>query len=305
MSLIEEAAKRLEHLRSAGVGVPQGQLEAANGSAEHNLLELRASNAKSITGKNPAVTGANQSSRRVELSLTQLAASGFVTPDTPRSQIADEFRVIKRPLIANASGSGAAPVRNGNLIMITSSIPGEGKTFSAINLAMSIAMELDKSVLLVDADVARPALPKLFGLPSSRGLLDVLQDKSIDLSQVLLRTNVEKLSVLLSGTPHERATELLASNAMAALLADMTSRYSDRIIIFDSPPLLVTTEARVLATLMGQIVFVVKAETTLQSQVKDALASIESCPVKMMMLNQISTEAQGAYSYGYGYGYGA
>ena len=122
-------------------------------------------------------------------------------------------------------------------------------------------------------------MPGMLGLPATRGLLDVLVDDAVDLSQVMLKTNVEKLSVLLSGTKHPRATELLASGSMNELLEDLASRYSDRIIVFDSPPLLVTTEARVLATHMGQVVVVVEAEKTPHAAVKQALASIEACPV--------------------------
>ena len=151
--------------------------------------------------------------------------------------------MIKRPLIDNAMGKGATQIENGNLIMITSALPGEGKTYTATNLAMSIAMELDNTVMLVDADVARPNLLKRLGVPPARGLMDVLVDESIELSQVLLRTNVEKLTILPSGTPHPRATELLASDAMINLLADMANRYSYRIIIFDSPPALAASPA--------------------------------------------------------------
>ena len=229
---------------------------------------------------------------------------GFVTPAAPRSLAADEFRVIKRPLLDNASGKSAAPVANGNLIMVTSAMPGEGKSFTAINLAMSMAMELDYRVLLVDADVAKPSLMKTLGLPPSPGLLDLLQDQRTDMADVMLRTNVDKLTLLPSGTPHPRATELLASDAMTALVEEMGRRYPDRVIIFDSPPLLLTTESRVLATHMGQIVMVVQAEKTLQSQVRHALTTIEACPVKMLVLNQARGGDQAAYGYGYGYGYG-
>jgi exopolysaccharide/PEP-CTERM locus tyrosine autokinase len=182
-------------------------------------------------------------------------------------------------------------------------VPGEGKSFSSVNLAMSIAMEMDRTVLLVDADVARPSLPRTLDIPHTPGLMDVL-DKSADLNQVLLRTNVEKLTFLSSGSMHTRAAEMLASDAMTELLHDLATRYQDRIIIFDSPPLLVTTEARVLASHLGQIVFIVDAEGTLQSDVKKALATIEACPVKMMVLNKARTTGQGAHGYGYGYGYG-
>ena len=243
-------------------------------------------------------------SAETTLNLDAISASGLLVPNAARSQLADEFRVIKRPLIANAMGRSNTPISNGNLIMVTSALPGEGKSFTAINLAISIAMELDNTVMLVDADVARPSVLNMLGLPPSKGLLDVLQDNSLDISGVLLRTNIEKLSILPSGTPHPRATELLASDIMIRLLDDMASRYNDRIIIFDSPPLLLTTEARVLATHMGQVVMVVNAENTLQAAVKQAITTIQSCPVKVMVLNQIRTEKMDGYGYGYGYGYG-
>jgi protein-tyrosine kinase len=207
-------------------------------------------------------------------------------------------------LLRNVAGKGVAPVKHGNLIRITSAVPGEGKSFTAANLAMSIAMELDHTVLLVDADVARPSLPSIFDLPPSKGLLDVLIEPDLDMSQVMLRTNIEKLSILPSGLRHQRATELLASDAMARLLEDLATRYSDRVIIFDSPPLLVTTEARALASHMGQVVLVVRAERTSQAEVRHALSLIDLAPVKMLMLNQAADPSANGHGYGYGYGYG-
>ena len=309
MSVIEKAAKRLEELRRAGIEVPSETEESAASSLFQSTTDAAVALATSRVLQNPNANGASVISKVPSsaatffgMDLAKLAKDGFVTPDMPRSRIADEFRIVKRPLIANASAKRAQPLKNANLIMVTSAVPGEGKTFSAVNLAMSIATELDQTVLLVDADVARPSLPRVLGLPSAgKGLLDALQSKSFDLGRALIRTNVEKLTILPSGTPHANATELLASDAMVKLLDEMANRYSDRIIIFDSPPLLVTTEARVLATLMGQILFVVRAESTLQSDVKRALGTIEACPVKLVLFNQARTVAQGAYGYGYGY----
>ena len=308
MSVIEQAAKRLEELRRAGIEIPDGSEQRTNRSQSHNTGDAAVLQATPRAGGTIANVGTSAFSRTpgsaptyVELDLVKLARDGFVTPDSPRSRVADEFRIVKRPLIANASGKRATPIKNGNLIMVTSAVPGEGKTFSAINLAMSLAMEMDQTVLLVDADVARPSLPRVLGLPPGKGLLDALQSKSADLSGSLIQTNIEKLTILTSGTQYPNATELLASDAMVKLLGEMAARDPGRIVIFDSPPLLVTTESRVLATYMGQIVFVVQAETTLQSDVKRALATIEACPVKMILLNQARTVAQGAYGYGYSY----
>lgn len=290
-SLIEQAAQRLEQLRQAGADMPATPPAASAVDAVKRRPAIEAQ---------PAPL-----SRRVEIDLEALSAAGIVSPNAPRSLIADQFRVIKRPLISNAMGKGASVVVNGNLIMITSALPGEGKSFTAINLAMSIATELDNTVMLVDADVARPSVMKVLGLDDGPGLLDLVLDESKDMSSMLLKTNIDKLTILPSGTPHARATELLASDAMIRLLDDMAKRYADRIIIFDSPPLLLATEARVLATHMGQVVVVVHAERTLQSEVRQALATIEACPVKLMLLNQARALSRwGYYGYGYGYGYG-
>lgn len=114
----------------------------------------------------------------VQLPFDLLRSLGMVTPDEPRSIIAEENRIIKRPLLMNIAGQGAAKVANPNLIMVTSAQPAEGKTFSAINLAISIAMEQDKTVLFVDADVARAAAAALLGIPDDcPGLIDLLMDK--------------------------------------------------------------------------------------------------------------------------------
>lgn len=291
-SLIEKAALRLEQLRQAGADMPAPAApEVPAPAATVVKPSLTRETVKTV-------------SKTVRMDLASLKEEGFVTPNAPRAAIADQYRVIKRPLIANATGKGASVVPHGNRIMVTSAMPGEGKSFTAINLAMSIAMELDYTVLLVDADVSRPSIMKTLGLPPGPGLLDLLTNDKIEMSDTLLRTNVDKLSLLPSGTPHPRATELLASDAMTDLIEEMGHRYPDRIIIFDSPPLLLTTESRVLATHMGQIVLVVQAEKTLQSQVKHALTTIASCPIKLMLLNQVHGGDQDAHGYGYGYGYG-
>jgi protein-tyrosine kinase len=311
-SLIEQAARRLAQIRDAGIDIPgespaeaRASVASAPADAPQHLepsaaVAVEAAAAKAAVAA-PAVEPVT--SRRVELDLPQLAAAGIVTPNAPRSNIADQYRVIKRPLILNAVGKGAVPLNHGNLIMVTSALSGEGKSYTSINLAMSIAAELDHTVMLVDADVARPSILRMLGLPPGPGLLDLLEGRA-EMSQVLQRTNIDKLTLLPSGTPHPRATELLASEAMRQLLDDIATRYHDRIVIFDSPPLLLTTESRVLASHMGQIVVVVNAGKTLQADVQHALSTIESCPVRLMLLNKAQSAADGAYGYSYGYGYG-
>jgi protein-tyrosine kinase len=313
MSLIEQAAKRLEELRRAGAeigGDPLVDASRETATPEAVVRSLDAHSAAHFAAAGRAsrpddYAHARQSSsfaahdaavRRVDLDLARLNAQGFITLESAKSQIADEFRVLKRPLIRNALGK--ARVRNGNLLMVTSALPGEGKTFTSVNLALSIAMEIDSTVLLVDGDVAHPSIPGLLGVPHGPGLLDILTRDDVSFSDAMLRTNVDKLAVLPAGSRHRRSTELLASEQMANLLRELASRYADRVIIFDSPPLLATTEARVLATHMGQIVMVVAADATSQHAVSQALATIESCDVVMMALNKARRTDVGAY-YGY------
>ena len=301
-TLIEQATMRLQQLRQAGVIIDDSAFapHAAAQDKPVSTPEVFATiETIPTTPPKPSV-----SSKYVELDFELLERIGIVTPRAPRSRIADQYRVVKRPLIRNAMGKGSAAITHGNLIMVTSALAGEGKSFTSLNLAISIAAELDNTVMLVDADVARPSILPMLGLPASRGLLDVLED-SAELSSVLLRTNIDKLTILPSGTAQARATELLASDAMRNLLNDIATRYSDRIVIFDSPPLLLTTEARVLASHMGQVVIVVQAGKTLQSDVQSALAAIDSCPIRLMLLTQAQTSSHGGYGYGYGgYGYG-
>ena len=251
----------------------------------------------------PAPVGdVRKSSRTITLDIAKLREQNMITPDGARSPITEGFRRIKRHVLANLAnpGTGAAA----NLLMVTSPLAGEGKTFCTINLAVSIAMEIDRRVLLVDADVAKPSVPRVLGIEAERGLMDVVLDRNIDLADVLLRTNIDGLSLLPAGTQHQHATEMLASEAMRTLLKEMAERYHDRIIIFDSPPLLAASEAAVLATRMGQIVVVVEAGKTTETELKDALSRIESCNLAGLLLNKGGAPGSGYYG-GYGYGYGA
>lgn len=233
-----------------------------------------------------------------EIDLARLRALCMVTQDGGRTTVAEDFRIIKRPLLRNVRATGNDAIRHGNLIIVTSALPGEGKTYCAVNLAMSIAMEMDITVLLVDADVARPSVLKVLGLGAEPGLMDILLNDALELSDVILKTNIATLSILPAGRNNTHATELLASRAMSDLLNDIASRYADRIVIFDSPPLLITTEANVLASQMGQVVMVVEAETTTQHAVKDALRQIEGCAHINLIYNKTKAFPGGGY-YGY------
>lgn len=239
-----------------------------------------------------------RASNTVKISLAQLHRQRMVTPDGERTPIAESFRRVKRQILANVASPrpGAPP----NLVLVTSALTGEGKTFCAINLAISIALEMDHTVLLVDADMAKPGIPQALGLKLEEGLMDVLLDRRIELSQVLWTTDIGKLTILPAGTVHQRATELLASEAMRVLLLEMAERYQDRVIIFDSPPLLAASEAGAMASHMGQIVMVVEAGRTSEAALKAALGRIDSRKVTGLLLNKAQDPGPG-YAYG-GYG---
>ena len=298
-TLIEQAMQRLERLRGAGVSLPV--------AAPQERRPSRSSEPRAEVRSMPPPAGptaASRSSKVVALSAEAMALARVFPPGAGPAAQASQFRVMKRPLIKNVADLRQTGQLRSNLIMVTSALAGEGKSFTAANLAMSMTTELDYNVLLVDADIARPSLARMLGFEPKEGLLDVLENKAA-LPDVLLATNIEKLSLLPSGTPRPRATELLASDKMSELVEEMASRYPDRIIIFDSPPLLLTTEASVLASQMGQIVVVVKADGTPQAAVQRALASIASHPVKMMVLNQVHAKMMQGPGYGYGYSYGS
>ena len=289
MNLIEEAAKRLRQLEAAGVArsshAPQDGAQPRLVPAEPGKRTLDARPA-------PART----------LDLARLQASGLITPALRHSKLLQEFRLIKRPLIKHALGRSATQAPNRNLIMVTSAMPGEGKSFVAVNLAMSLAMEVDCRVLLVDADVLAPSIPEVLRIEPAKGLMDVLTGAGTPLRETLLSTNVERLSLLLAGTPHSNAAEFLASDSMTRLLAELSSRYPDRIVVFDSPPLLATTESRALATHMGQVIVTVEAQRTTQGALESALSTVESCPVVYTLLNKTPESKAGSYHGAYAYG---
>jgi len=240
----------------------------------------------------------------VKLPFERMRELSLLTPDASRSHLAEEYRAIKRPLLRNIDGKGAETVANANLIMVTSAMPGEGKTYTAINLAMSIAMEKDRTVLLVDGDVAKPSVASRLGIETGQGLIDVLaSDRQLDVAEVMLRTNLPNVRFLPAGRSHDRATELLASEDMAALMAEFSTRYRDRVVIFDSPPLLLTSESSVLASMMGQVVLIVAAQQTPQYLVKDAIARLGEEQIVGLVLNKFRPSLGNRYGAGYGYGY--
>lgn len=300
MSIIENALKKAEKQglvvdndKAAladdleGRQKPQNEAEKitiAQNKSDHSVDEL-----KTIAEK------------QVVINWGKLAEEGFVDNNNTKSQLAEEFRVIKRPLVNNAQGAKDNGIGRSNLILICSSLPGEGKTFVSINLALSIANERDKSVLLIDADVEKPSISKQLGIKQSPGLIEYLEDDKITFSDILLKTDLSNLSVIPAGKRHKYSTELLSSQRMYLFAEEVSKRYKDRIIIFDSPPLLVATQAQILAELVGQVVLVIAAEITPQSVVAESVSKLANCDVVMTLLNKTRKEID---IYGHNYSYG-
>lgn len=230
------------------------------------------------------------------LDFQKLEENGFITPNNTHARISEEFRLIKRSILRRYNEADGP---NANIIMVTSALSGEGKTFTAINLAMSIAFERDFRVLLVDADVRKADMLTQLGIKPGRGLVDVLVDETLDLSDVMIRTDLDGLTVLPSGKSHNLSTELLASKGMADLIDEISRRYADRIVVFDTPPVLLTSEAAALTQHVGQTVFVVKAEHTSRETVKEALEVLKPARNVALVLNAVHPQlGQTKFAYG-------
>jgi exopolysaccharide/PEP-CTERM locus tyrosine autokinase len=311
MSFVERALKKLQESRAASPGLglqqPRGAVNA-DMQAGHAFAYDRSP----APGRVPpvlntpvaAVPARVVPTKRLEVDRAALRAAGLLPPEHQERQIAGDYRQIKRPLIATATGRGAPQVPNGNVIMVASALPGEGKTFTSVNLAMSIARERDVQVVLVDADVAKPHISRTLGIDGEKGLLDLLSDEALDVETLLFSTDVQGLSILPAGLQSDTATELLASTRMEQLLATMSANDPRRIIVLDSPPLLLTSEARVLSAAAGQVVVVVRAGYTAQQAVLDAIGYLGDHGSISLILNQ----SQGTASEGYYHGqvpYGA
>lgn len=231
----------------------------------------------------------------------RLHARGFLMPTDCPDRKSEEYQHIKRRILGNMVSGVIETRAPSNLVMITSSLPGEGKTFTSLNLAVSIAMEMDRTVLLVDTDIIKSDITRLFGIQGRPGLFDVLSRMDLDVGSVLVRTNIPKLVLLPAGTIQEKITEKLASEAMHRLAVELANRYHDRVIIFDCPPVLATTGAVALARFVGQTVLVVEAGKTTQETLKHALEALEHVNVTGLVLNKSKQSPSTSKYYGYGY----
>ena len=314
MDLIEKAAKRLEKEKQQTTALEKAVPEKiAEKTEAHNSEQFfddfgdlgtppAQSNQQRQVPNVEFIEDSPEASRHIDISLEVLKERGMVTPDQARTQISEEFRHIKRPLLRNVDRRGTDSNEKSNLIMVTSGRPNEGKTFSAINLALSCAAEQDRTVLLVDADVVKPSVGEFFDIPGTDGLVDYLV-KEEELSELICQTSIPNLKILPAGNPHNLSTELFGSEKMRDLMNSLSQKYSDRVVIFDSPPLLATSEASVLASLMGQIVVVVEAEKTTKSEIQESLSQVagnDDIAIGFVLNKARHVRSRGYYGY-YGY----
>ena len=233
--------------------------------------------------------------RRIVIDETALRRGGYLPEEGLERRFADHYRRIKRPLIEKAASGGA----EARLIMVSSALPGDGKTFTSINLALSMARERDVSVLLIDADAPKSRISEVFGLRGEPGLVDALADESLDVESLIVGTNVRGLAILPAGRFVEHATELLASARMEQIAARLAARHPLRLSLFDSAPLLVSSEARVLLRIAGQVVLVVRVDVTPRQAALNAAGHVDKTKLRGIILNHVPFKNGGGY-YGYG-----
>jgi len=233
-----------------------------------------------------------------------LAEKGMLVPGAPIGALAEEFRLVKRQLLLNARTiASATPESRSRTMLVGSGKPGEGKTWCAINLAISLAAERDTEVLLIDADFAKPDVMASLGLEEATGMLDILSDHSLDPEAFVLKTDVPQLSLLPAGARSHADTELLASARTAQVLDRLLAADPRRIIVFDSPPALAASPASVLALLVAQVMLVVRADRTTENDVREAVALLDGCEHISLVLNATSYEPHhGRFGSYYGQG---
>ena len=290
MSLVELALKKMQAAARSSAQAPDARRSPPPiGQLETRVAAPDAANAVS----------AHRTDKIITVDRRALRAAGLLPPEHQEQELADQYRHIKRPLISAIFGRGAQKLDKGQLIMMASAMPGEGKTFSAINLALSMTLEKDFSVLLIDADVAKPHISRTFGVESEPGLLDVLREKGTPLSSVILPTDVPKFSIMPAGHRSSTAAEMLASDRMEEVIKDLAAADASRIVLIDSAPLLLASEPRVLAHWVGQVVMVVRAGFTPHQAVLDAIGHLGDNKAISLLLNQSNSATPMYYGYGY------
>ena len=276
MSIVEKAIEKLKALQPDSPLSPQAQA----------AVPRPVSTIERAQEKAQTVDRAAETAPAWHVDHMALKRAGLLAVDaTANDRLADELRRIKRPLIRNAIGESAEVTVHPGRIMVTSALPGEGKTFTAMNLALSLARELDFEVLLVDGDIPKAHITRVLGLEKHAGLMDVLADERLQPDEIIVRTDIPNLMVVPVGERHRLTAELFGSLRMDYVLEELGGRNRRRLVVFDSSPLLATSEAAVLASHMGQVVMVVAAGRTAQHLVNSALQRLDNAQYVGLILN--------------------
>jgi receptor protein-tyrosine kinase len=293
MGIIERALEKRAQQNSGKVSYTD------NERAAETLLPPEIKSAMPVDGGKSNSNHNAPRENEIEIDIKRLSEKGMLVPDQARSQLKEEYRVIKRRILHTAFNQAGPMAENANLVMITSANPSEGKSFNAINLAMSIAHEQDRTVLLVDADVVKPSLTRTLGIQPKLGLVDYLLGNVEDIGDVICNTNIPGLKMIQAGRAHHLTSELLASDRMRALMSELASRYPDRLVLLDSPPLLGVTESHVLAQLTGQTVLVVAYGHTLKEDVQACIPLLNPDSAVGLLINRSQQRNKNKYGYGY------
>ncbi|WP_267386207.1 AAA family ATPase [Sphingomonas sp. GC_Shp_3] len=293
-SLIERAAKVYDFNAELRARNPLPPVDDAPAPVPLKVVEPVVAETPVFTP--PAVRGAV-----AVIDRAMLAAKGLLVPDAPVGALAEEFRLVKRQLMVTARSLRAADADKSRTILVCSAKPNDGKTYCAVNLAISMAAEREVEVILVDADFAKPDVMARLGIAESMGLLDALADPAVDIEDCVVRTDIAQLSVLPAGTKSHNDTELLGSARTAKLIARLLAADPRRVLIFDSPPVLAASPAAVLAHHVGQTVMVVRADRTVESDLREAVALLDGCEEIQLLLNAVSY-APGGRRFGSYYG---
>jgi exopolysaccharide/PEP-CTERM locus tyrosine autokinase len=308
MSIVERALKKAQaQAQQPGTQSPSGEASAA---AEELAESAGAAAVPEYVPDGYVVTEEFRAGepvhaqRSIVLEIPRLKAEGMLAEGDDELRTTDEFRRLKWPILGAALGRGAPRTADNNLVLVTSSIPAEGKTFTSFNLALAIARERDTPVILVDSDVPNPRLTSLLGLSNAPGLTDLVADGRMRVEQVLCRTDLEGLYVLPAGRPDANSPELFASQRMDEVMRSLVLMVTDGVVVIDSPPVLATNEAQVLSRYVGQVLMVVRADFTEQRAVEEALALLDRSKPINCVLNAIDRSVMSMY-YGDSYpGYG-
>ena len=302
--------KALQKLRSSEVPIPPGRHRHSGGEArsgtdrevppESALGRLNSRRDEYLTEETSIREKLPEP--EISISLEMLSDQGYQPNREDLELVAQQFRRIKRPILQVAFRAGSAAGENANVIMIASALPKTGKTFCSFSLAVSIARERDVGSVLVDADVLKPNISRVLGLDERIGLIDYLLDPALTIDDILVPTETYGIVVVPAGQQHEEATELLASRRMKQFIENTSERFRSRAIIVDTPPLLLTNEAHVLAELMGQIVLVIDAGISTQESVVEVLSTLNRAKPINAILNKARSKSVEGYS-GDGYGY--